>query len=539
MAMNNTSTTQCTGSYTQPLIYDIEHQLSTLRIALEANKATETDLIHRLNETRATGRSLQAQIDAVYRDLRQARNRSAPIHRLPVEIIVAIFREAQPHIPNTVALHTLAAVSRDWRAITIGTPFLWSSLKITHRRPLELFKIELERSCPLSVDIAINSTLSYHTDIDETRIHEAYDLIVQNMERVRSLSIRASKKKGLRLHLNRLRSVSAPALSRLTIACETDEHPSRPPGAWVPPPAVPLFEAGPPRMLARLSMRGTSIRFCLPPLHGITTLQLNRQTVPLDVFHGMLTSAPSLSDLSLDDYFRISGYTERIQATGFSGASTFIESPLLPVQVPSLRILRLSDIHDIWQMISSPQLETLVLGPKDGTTEILSTTLVDSLMAMQGLPRYPYLRSLEFRRTRIADIDVPMYPCANMGFPSITHVGFSWRKAIFISDDLLSIISPRYDSSVSLPFVNLQTVTIDVYHHYYELGILCDIVERRARVGGTPLKLRVHKTYREALRRFVEVEIEWDPMVGEARVWDVHNGQRELMQLNPAEEFAY
>lgn len=469
-----------------------------------------------------------------------------PIYRLPVEILAAIFHEAQFLIVDKCVLRDLAAVSRDWRVIATGTPSLWSSMKIMPRRPLELAKLELGRSFPHPVDICFNSKIGHHVDLDEAKVAGAYDLIVQNMvmERVRSISIRASKKNGLERHLERLRDVSAPALERLTIVCDTKEYPSHSPGAWVRPPTIPLFEGGPPARLTRLSMVGTSVRYCLPPLQNITTLQLTRQSIPLAVFSRMLSATPSLAHLSLDDGFQIEGMEERMEATGYDGSFTSIASPLLPIHVPSLRVLQVGEILDVWQMISSPGLDTLILGPSNWTKAVSVAALAKSLKSKQGAPRYPDLQYLQLREIECIADDGALPPPA-IDFPSITHLGFTFRYFSSGPHNFLSMISPSDDASPPLPFTNLKTLSVAL-HDKSDFTNLCDLVRKRAAAGAPLAKVRVQEPHRSPwldetyfifnsepgleVQRLVDVELKWSAFEEGMRLWDAWGDRGVIMR---------
>ncbi|KAH9923576.1 hypothetical protein B0H21DRAFT_158779 [Amylocystis lapponica] len=88
-----------------------------------------------------------------------SRNSSAPVNRLPVELLVAIFSRL-PSFEDTlvffidqyyVSLITMTAVCRHWRAVALATPTLWT--QIDAAKPLELTNLCLARSMSMPIEI--------------------------------------------------------------------------------------------------------------------------------------------------------------------------------------------------------------------------------------------------------------------------------------------------------------------------------------------------------------------------------------------------
>lgn len=119
--------------------------------------------------------------DAMIHDLGKRRNSEAPVHRLPLEILVKIFKlalrgnEGTPQddltdIQNGATefyyqkLIPLSSVCNEWRTVIRDTPAFWSPIQFEDR--LRMSKLALERSKSHGVKIIIWNPLELWKDAD-------------------------------------------------------------------------------------------------------------------------------------------------------------------------------------------------------------------------------------------------------------------------------------------------------------------------------------------------------------------------------------
>ncbi|KII88199.1 hypothetical protein PLICRDRAFT_615167 [Plicaturopsis crispa FD-325 SS-3] len=289
-------------------------------------------------------------------------------------------------------------------------------------------------------------------------------------------------------------------------------------------------------MLGSLIMEGTSIRCCLPPLSNVTTFLLSRQCISSAMFHSMLVAMPCLQSLSLDDGFLVDPSIEEI---GHNSSSICAASPLLPIHLPLLRTLKApSPTFEEW--IWAPSLEVLIVGDRTWAPKIMVSKLVAMLVSPLGVPRYPRLRELALRRAALDndydDESVP-FPSRLLALPSIKHLAFTWRSgnAWGSRSPVDSILDLRgNDAGTSLPFVNVDVLTVDV-HKEGNLGALYGYVRKRAKAGMPIKMLRLQRStlYRgggdivKKLRDIVSVE-ECELVGEDDPVWDIHRDRTVL-----------
>lgn len=102
--------------------------------------------------------------------MRKLRNESASIHRLPTEILCAIFRAAGEcglDLPTNLAISSLCS---HWRAVALGDPWMWTRYDLASPVGKDSLETLLQRSrqCPLELyaysGVGIESLLSANID---------------------------------------------------------------------------------------------------------------------------------------------------------------------------------------------------------------------------------------------------------------------------------------------------------------------------------------------------------------------------------------
>lgn len=295
--------------------------------------------------------------------LRRMLNRLAPIYLLPPEILSIIFEIGQAldlvdledfddassedsessssssQRPFEISMTHISSYFRD---VAISTCKLWTTIRITHTRPIvEEITTYLSRSdgCGLRVrmdltGVDIPSTLTIATiGMVLPQSHRCYQLAIDTFYETQANPIIA--------HLN---DTNAPLLEHLSISVDNAE------GITVVNSGV--LRGGAPK-LSFVRLRGLAMSLFPPPLENVTTLHLDQtRALPIryNTFRQMITASPFLENLSV--------YGDII--------NTPIWPVNRPVEMPYLRCLRICGVDGaiysgLLLCLDAPNLESLVL----------------------------------------------------------------------------------------------------------------------------------------------------------------------------------
>lgn len=280
-------------------------------------------------------------------------------------------------------------VSANWRRVAIHTPSLWRNIRISLHFPVELLKIQFERSTaiPLHVHIDLlwlNSIGSEGTFRNEDSLVLAVSLLAQSVDKCRVFELNAScasrdakmYRRCLTAVMAPLNNARAPRLERLHIRCPEEDHPG------------PIFTGGVPR-LSHLTLLATRCGTYLPILKGLTSLELScfphgNAMTPAD-FQNTLAACPDLTHLMIRN--ECITYDRRYASAR--------ESPLF--LLPSLLSLSI-ELHHVdryfarhfFAGFSAPHLESLHLQHFQWESY---RAFVDA-MCKDSTPRFPSLSKL-------------------------------------------------------------------------------------------------------------------------------------------------
>ncbi|KAF7300751.1 F-box domain-containing protein [Mycena kentingensis (nom. inval.)] len=142
-----------------------ENVIPDARIALYQLQSRLSELTIRTETVRAALGSLRAERKEMKRQLRAMSGVLSPIRRLPVEILSEIFLCVHATTPQQTPWR-LGHICRAWRAVALGLPCLWSSIRLGLGLPTYdlrlLLKEQLWRSmaAPLRIEIGCGDWIS-------------------------------------------------------------------------------------------------------------------------------------------------------------------------------------------------------------------------------------------------------------------------------------------------------------------------------------------------------------------------------------------
>jgi hypothetical protein len=97
--------------------------------------------------------------------LEHASRARAPVRRLPRELLAHVFRAAGE---DALLLGSVLRVCRDWHAVAVGTPALWTALALGPHSPLGAAQSRLARTkdAPLDVQVDLREQPGLGTPVD-------------------------------------------------------------------------------------------------------------------------------------------------------------------------------------------------------------------------------------------------------------------------------------------------------------------------------------------------------------------------------------
>ncbi|TRM64101.1 hypothetical protein BD626DRAFT_493780 [Schizophyllum amplum] len=153
----------------------------------------DRELLAELARLEAQLQAAQAKHDACHAQIQIHKALLSPVRRLPSELWSQIFLDALPHNdgqpPHEVLNFT--QVCSSWRALSFGTPRVWSTVRIDAFRPPSLVVLRkyLERSeqAPLRVWYRLRSTLD--RDSTETHYERLFFILYDQLHRWETASV--------------------------------------------------------------------------------------------------------------------------------------------------------------------------------------------------------------------------------------------------------------------------------------------------------------------------------------------------------------
>ncbi|TFK75113.1 hypothetical protein BDN72DRAFT_832423 [Pluteus cervinus] len=491
MAHNTSSDTESHLLSSQ--ITFLEHEKT--RLLLELDKVNQ-----KLTTTRA--------------DYHTLHNRQLPISKLPLELLASIFLLIQEssRIPGgtIVAFEVVAShVCRHWRAISLGTPLLWSKIDISiiTQRDVELKNLEgfktklsiyLTRSSTCPVVIFLKLPCSVLLD-------DYLPILLPHANRWYRLSIDLwagdLQEDEVLIHLG---SAYTPLLQHLSITCNRwQRNRGEPPPVKFSTVTPTILTSGAPALtFARLA--GKVLGVVQPPLHTVQTLHLEggfKQYMSYDQFITLFTSLPSLVNLSLTDFI------VRLPQDPFITPK--------PISLPSLRCLRLcgtnTPAHRLLTLLSLPNIDNLVLREIDS---------FESLVLMNPVIRTLTLRECAFSEEEVREV-VKAFPMAvNVAFDDSIPQLLDLLGTGTETDDDLGLDTEDSQQQQHLgpyPWPHLGTLTL-LDMRTRDVIPLCRMVERMKMSGRIVPIVRLTRRARSVLK--LKDRLEWLKGMTKVESWD-------------------
>ncbi|KAJ8093066.1 hypothetical protein PM082_020547 [Marasmius tenuissimus] len=326
-----------------------------------------------INKLKAALLLLENERDRLMNRVAKFRSLLAPVHRLPTELLVSIFKYAtecgdlQEQITPTEAprIVTISMVCGRWREITLSTPSLWSSISLwlfdwiyvekmddedeyTYEirdteeitRLTRILQLFLKRSQSTQLDLRLKFTLSYPMADCETRaVGSVLDVLLPSASRWKSLTIPVSA--GLLSDLPALSLFqNLPSLQHLSL-----------PFSWSGPPIGGCVSVT--SLCLGLTVNPDMLHI---PWHQIEKLHLQTFVGPIERALDTVRLCPAAKDLTLEGLPLIVNPPANIPLIAPCVAS-FALRGLPPLSGPG----RIS----VFQLFSFPKLSTLAVSEDD------------------------------------------------------------------------------------------------------------------------------------------------------------------------------
>ncbi|KAF9553029.1 hypothetical protein CPC08DRAFT_767845 [Agrocybe pediades] len=356
--------------------------------------------------------------------------------QLPPEILSYIFSLAIPKqypLQKIAPEVTLSHVSSYWRAVAVTTPSFWTKIVVFSRRSKPRLNAYLQRSGTRNVDITIDIyRYEQRRFVSKKRwdkkkiafVESVADIIVSNMDRIRSLAFLCFSKTNLHRMVIPLYECHAPNLQRLEVKYDSPEaffsH------MMTVPQRICIFKGGAPNM-RYLSSDIPSMRPYVNLFHNIISLDLNFPP---------LVGARNLSFERFMDIIKVPANLRFLTVRGCVdiNAWAFIQHAT-QLELPHLQGLRLLDsglmAAKFFLSISAPKIESLWMDCSidewDGLQHFLS--------ASPTLPGFSTLKYLTMPNHELTSIDTRL----------LNALTFSWA---FVDTIILSMLKEQNESLV-------------------------------------------------------------------------------------------
>ncbi|KAJ3710949.1 hypothetical protein C8R42DRAFT_366005 [Lentinula raphanica] len=413
--------------------------LDTLLNSLHIQKA---NLLHQLEQ-------LDADIAAAERKRAKIWNDVVFVSKLPPELLSHIFLLCQKDKP---AFQLIAAqVCSRWRDLAVGTPMLWTNIRITLENHYDLqprldkMETYISRSGPSSL-IAVRLNVTE----EEFEFAPFLKLIAAHISRCAHLSIRLLHEQATQLLREHLEALQAPQLRHL--ALQTDQR-YRASGERKMFGTPSIFKAGAPS-LNYLKLAGAASGLRLPISGSITTLYLHgryMQKLTVLEYRGMLAAHRCLVNLSLQ-WLMID-----------STMST--DSDLRALELPMLRSLRIRPTDEAF---SPDSIKALLNALPLSCLESLILNKVDNLYSFE----FPNVKELSLHS---CEFPVDQLGHLVLAFPSVIHLLLESKFP------LLHTASGIYGGLMMSPKLRLLCVKQLVYRH--DFSAVLRLVQERSRAN--------------------------------------------------------
>ncbi|KAG8945665.1 hypothetical protein FRC04_000626 [Tulasnella sp. 424] len=254
-------------------------------------------------------------------------NLESPVFRLPVDVLMMIFREFKPDQPHEhSSLFNPLLVCRTWYDIIIGSPQLWGVVNGNMPLNLARFLIHRTQPHPISIDWPLEGIFNRQSMLD---------LFIENSMRIRRMDLYAPRwVPSHRPNLRRLLEALTPALEALKVKVEPDHS------SW---------EGG--------SSSGSLEGFVLSEGSPLKHLSLSDDTTPLESprFFNLITLALRRSAVprSPQSLLRVLSSLQRLEALEIQAlrSSTGNIEPSTSVILPRLKELILSEMPSTYNAV--------------------------------------------------------------------------------------------------------------------------------------------------------------------------------------------
>lgn len=326
---------------------------------------------------------------------------STPIYMLPSELLATILVRVHSQNGGSVictghnasrslydcnsATQVVSQVSRQFRAVAIGTPCLWANVYIRDLPAARFHVLQtcLERSQSLLLNIII------HDDTSAMHSQSYLPILLGHHHRWRTLSVASISPSYVQNFICMLQPLHTPGLESLTIQVYSDFPDPRKGRAYSH-----ILEHGAPN-LQILNLLNISILSCLPPVITLKNLTnwIFQPTRAMDFGEiiGILEAATSLTILKLSSQ-------ALLPSTGSKLSS--INLPSLVELFLDFNKLEETSLLQLFTALYMPGLK--VLGIRDVIHE-LAASVTHIIWSGSG-SRYPLLDSLELQSVEFTDL---------------------------------------------------------------------------------------------------------------------------------------
>ncbi|KZP28713.1 hypothetical protein FIBSPDRAFT_247085 [Athelia psychrophila] len=195
----------------------------------------------------------------------------APMSQIPVEIVSTIFEtiHADSSISAIGIEVVLSDVCKDWRAIVLRSPRLWTRILCTRgrlKRGETVLYLQNSHSLPINLSIHLDDfAITRDESFAESHHRESlFRVLSSHFWRINDLLVSCTEDGPLESLLRQLHPITAPFLRSIDIDCW--EHPVS--NSF---PSIDIFTGGAPK-LSEVRFGNLSLKHCQPPLASVKAI---------------------------------------------------------------------------------------------------------------------------------------------------------------------------------------------------------------------------------------------------------------------------